>query len=170
MTKKITVSVSDQLYQKMEKWKKSLKFSKVFQEAMGRVIENREEFQRRLGDVTTMEDVIQRLRLEKMQDDRDHYEVGRQDGLEWCKAASYADIRRALTWEAMRETSGNTVAFNPAEDEVLGDYFGDIIGEDPLMGFEETGYGFVPNSAYQSWELGWVHAVREFWKEVKDKL
>ena len=42
MAKKITLSVPDELYEKMNEWKTSLNFSKVFQNAMSGMIQKKE--------------------------------------------------------------------------------------------------------------------------------
>ena len=66
MTKTITISVSDELHETMMKWKDSFNFSGVFQEAIAEKIQRKEDFQKRLKEVTEdMNETIERLKLEK---------------------------------------------------------------------------------------------------------
>jgi len=44
MAKKITISVPDDLYEKMTEWKSSLNFSKVFQNAISVMIQKKRNF------------------------------------------------------------------------------------------------------------------------------
>ena len=47
MVKRITVSVPDELHEKMEKWRSNFNFSKVFQNAVSGAIQKKEDFEKR---------------------------------------------------------------------------------------------------------------------------
>ena len=174
MAKKVTISVPNELHEKMQKWRESFNFSSIFQEAIASAIEKKEAFKKRLREVTTMEQVVERLRREKVEVAKDYFEQGKKDGLEWAKAASYDEIQYALQWETVDKTELDTpglIGTDPTRNEVLGDYFGDVIEDDSNMGFIETIHGhYMPNEYFISWEAGWKEAVEEFWHEIKDKL
>lgn len=170
MTKKVTISVPDELHGKMEKWKDSFNFSKVFQGAISEAIQKKENFQTRLKEVTTMEQAIERLKREKTEAESDYFEQGKKDGLEFAKSASYEDLQYAICWEPMNRQPG-LIGYDPTRDEVLGEYFDEIGQEDPHMEFEDTTMGHSrPNDLFAAWEEGWVEGVSEFWDEVKDKI
>ena len=172
MSPKMTLSVPNDLFEKIEKWKGSFNLSKIFQRAIAEAIENKENFKKRLKEEPTMGAIIERLRKEKEVDMDPYYERGRQDGLAWAKAASYSDLQYALKWETVAELlKGNTIGWDPTTDEVLGDYFGELIQDDPLMDLDERGRGdLMPNEYFQAWETGWKEAVEEFWKEVEGRI
>ena len=46
MVKRTTISIPDELYEKMEKWSKSINFSKEFREHISGIIHNKEELQK----------------------------------------------------------------------------------------------------------------------------
>ena len=171
MTKKITISVPDELHVKMENWKESFNFSKVFQDAISDAIQKKESFKKRLKEATTMDQVVERLRKERAETTTDYYEEGKKDGVEFAQSASYEDIQFAISWEPMNALNENLISYNPIDNEVLGDYFRDIIEEDPLINFIETRPGnYIPNDLFASWEEGFVDGIQRFWNEIKTKL
>jgi hypothetical protein len=171
MVQRITLSLPDELHEQIQKYKDEMNLSGIFQDAVSKAIEKKEAFKQRLKEATTMEAVIERLKQEKQNAGNDYYEIGQKDGLAWVKTASYEELQHALDYETMQEHSGYTISYDPCTHEVLGEYFSDIIGEDPNMGFEQTGgSNYIPNHYFQSWEQGWKDAVVEFWEEIKDKI
>ena len=66
MSKKITVSVPDDLHLKMNEWRESFNFSKFFQKAVSTMIQSKEEFQKRLRSNIDMTAIAERLRREKL--------------------------------------------------------------------------------------------------------
>lgn len=172
MTKKITVSVPDELHEKMQKWKNHFNFSSVFQKAVSEVIEKKETFKGRLKEVASMEQVIKRLKAEKVNLETDYYDQGKKDGLQWAKAASYDELQYALKWQTMEEMEeiqmlqGGLISCDPTRDEVLGSYFLEVMEEDEYMGF----YDSAPNEFFVAWEGGWKEAVQAFFEEIEDKL
>ncbi len=71
----------------------------------------------------------------------------------------------------MSEINGQLISYNPKNDEILGDYFGDVLEDNPELGFAETtSYNYIPDSYYQKWEEGWIESVRDFWNEIEDKI
>ena len=55
MSHRVTLSVPDDLYEKIEKWKDSLNLSKVFRIAISKEIKRKEVFQEKLKGVSSME-------------------------------------------------------------------------------------------------------------------
>lgn len=179
MTKKITISVPDELHEKMTIWRDHFNFSKVFQDAVGGLIKQKEDFKKRLkGKEQEMEAIIERLKREKEESDHEWIDQGKLDGLDFAKSAHYDELQYALRWETVKEiqekADGYPLNYSPAEDDVLGDYFRDIIMDEDILeplGMEESSPGnYAPNQAYAEWENGWKEGIKEFWNEIKSKL
>jgi hypothetical protein len=168
---KVTLSVPHDLYKRIDRRKYSFNLSKIFQKAVSEEIEKKEKFQKLIKEDPTMPEIIQRLRNEKEADFQDYFQKGEVDGLQWAKAASYSELQFALKWETVNEIPRNTIGWDPTTNEVLGDYFRDMIEDDTLMGFEKTSPGnFMPNEFFRRWELGWKAAVVEFWNQIKNQI
>jgi len=163
MTKKIILSVPDDLAEKMEKWNDAFDFSRIFQDAMSEAIQKKESFQIR--------DVVARLKKEMGELEGNYYEKGKTDGLEWVKAANIEKLQYALNYVPMDHRDEVIIAYDPTRDEALGDYFGDVMRADDRMGFVETTFSnSVPNECFRAWERGWSDAVHEFWEEIKGTI
>jgi hypothetical protein len=171
MAKKVTISVPDELHQKMEKWRKTVNFSKVFQEAVSNLIQKKEDFQKRLKVDSNMAEIIERLKREKKEAEEQWFDQGKNDGLEFAKSADYEMLQYALRWETVKEMPGNIIGADPTKDDTLGDYFTGVFENYDGIGFEETfNNQYMPNRAYCDWETGWKEGVIEFWDEVKNKI
>ena len=161
MTKKITISVPDNLHSKMEKWKDSFNFSRVFQEAIREKINRKEEFKRRLKEGRfDMEATIERLRGEKKEAALKLSDQGKNDGFMWAKNAHYLDIQAALQW---RGGDGELPDQKDLRNEII-----DRIHNDPDLGFE--GNSWEMDDVTARWAEAWVEGVQEFWKQVEDKI
>jgi len=157
MTRKITLSIPDMLYEKMEEWRQSFNFSKMFQDALAEAINKKEEFQRRLREDHDMAAIIDRLKHEKKQAEGNYSENGHLKGLQWAKSAHYNDLIYALGLSSSKEM---------AVDEMLGSYFSGLFSSDHLM---ET----TPDGVNKYGKLfldGWRRGVRDFWNEIKEKI
>lgn len=171
MSKKITVSVPDALHEKMEKWRESFNFSKLFQDSVSEAIQEKENFKQRVKEDKSMKEVIERLKKERKDSETNFFNTGKKDGLDFVQSASYEGIQYALKWKPMCDVDGQLVSHNPIRDEILGDYFKDIFDEYEGIDFVETSHGsYIPNDNFAAWEEGWVKGVQELWEEIKDKL
>ncbi len=162
MAKKITISVPDELYEKMKAWKTSLNFSRVFQNAVSGMILKKETLTSRIRNEIDLSSVVARLKKEKIEYEFNITEWGRKDGLEWCKTAHYHELQYALTW---------TPPPNPDRDDELGDYFSDRF-EKYRKRITTTGQKAQDwlNVFSERYIKGWKEGVELFWGEVKDKL
>jgi len=179
VSKKITLSISEELSEKMDKWKDSFNFSKVFQDAMSEAIQKKEDFQARLKGSASMEEIIERLKKERAEVAVDYKEKGKADGLAWAKAASYEDLYYAaegkgalFSWDPDERSSD--MIFNDHSREV-GNYWNNMILNDACMGWvavedDPDERADVPNEFLSAWFDGWFEAVEAFWSEIKDKL
>ncbi len=162
MTKKVTISVPEELYEKMAKWRSSLNFSKIFQKAIAGMIQSKEEFQKKIKTDLDISDIIERLKKEKLETEINYRENGKKDALEWFKTAHYCDILYALKWVPNDE---------PTKDEKLGDYFTHLFSKNRVLSFA-TPYNknFNMDDSLQKYIAGWKEGVQEFWNEIKDKI
>ena len=96
MTQRISISVSDELYGRLQNFKADINVSKLCQEAIKKEIKKKEDFQIRITAKPELNEIIKRLRREKMESDIKISELGRIDGIEWAKIAHYEDLMLAL--------------------------------------------------------------------------
>jgi len=170
VTKKITISVPDELHEKMEKWKDSYNFSRVFQEAIGEKIQRKEAFQERLKGDPDMEAIVERLKQEKLSLETDRHESGKNDGLRWAKSADYEDLQYVLGWNPDNDSwnHGKLPHDLHEQNESLDDYFNEIIESDSLLEYDS--YTGEPTSHLTEYVAGWTEGVAEFWNEIESKL
>ena len=157
MTRKITLSIPDMLYEKMENWRKSFNLSKMFQDALTEAIHKKEEFQKRLQEDHDMTQIIERLRHEKMQTEGNYSEKGKTQGVQWAKNAHYEDLMYALEL---------TDAAQMAKDETLGAYFYELGASDHFI---EITTDHI-NKYGKLFLDGWRRGVKAFWNEIKEKI
>jgi Arc/MetJ-type ribon-helix-helix transcriptional regulator len=161
MSKKITVSVPDELHQKMTEWRESFNFSKIFQKAVATMIQRKEEFRKRLRSNIDMAGIAERLRREKQESQTESSELGKKEGVKWARSAHYKELRYALTWLPEEP---------PQRNEVLGDYFSDLFsagGELQQIAPENSNES---SEFVRSFLSGWKEGVEAFWDEIKDKI
>jgi hypothetical protein len=174
MSPKVTLSIPEDLSKKMEQWRDKFNFSSVFQEAISREIEKKENFTKKIKEEPTMGAIIERLKQEKIDEEKEFYGIGKIDGLEWAKRASYQELKYVVeAYEALFEITENVISCDPTRNEILGDYFKDIFEEykDRGMGCTEISYSnYIPNEVFQAWEQGWKEAIEAFWEEIEDKI
>jgi len=157
MAKKVTVSIPDMLHEKMEKWRESFNLSKMFQDAVSEAIQKKEELQKRIRDDLDLNQIVERLRNEKLQSEGNYFETGRADGVRWAKTAHYEDLIYARSWND---------ADNATQDRLLGDYFTEKVRVNRLMEMTPEG----ANQHLKVYVEGWKSGVEQFWSEVCDKL
>lgn len=164
MSKKITISVPDDLHEKMKEWKNVFNFSKVFQHAMANMIQKKEALQNKISDEIDFASIIDRLKREKMEVENNIVENGKKDGVEWSKTAHYSDIQYALSWEPNEKQP-------PVEDEKLGDYFSQVFRKyrERLAATGRQAQNRL-NELTCKYLDGWKEGVELFWNQVKDKL
>ena len=90
MTRKITISVSDELHEKMMKWKDSFNFSKIFQKYITREIEYKERFQAKLKEDQSMEEILAEGDFES---EGGQYQTGKDFGFAYAKSLRYHELK-----------------------------------------------------------------------------
>lgn len=162
MAHKVTISVPDDLYEKMSEWRDSFNFSQIFQNAMSKMIARKEEFHQKIKEEFDFSAIIERLRKEKHEAENDYFEKGKKDALEWLKTAHYKDILYALKWKPDEK---------PEEDETLGDYFSQKLKRIYRLGLAEMrSQSSRVNQIIHKYIAGWQEGVHEFWNQVRDEV
>lgn len=168
MVKKFNLSVPEELAEKIEQRREQLgSLSSIFQEAVAERIRKKEEFEERLKGDDDMEQIIERLKREKIQARSNYHEKGREEGLRWAKAASYIDLEYARKFDPT-DAEGVYDPTIPLHDNVLGHYFIEALEGDTLTNPEADEDQL--NDFARQWLDGWLEAVREFWAVVQDRL
>ncbi len=157
MTQKITLSVPDFLYEKLEEWRASFNLSKLFQEALAEAIQKKEEFQRRISEDFDMADIINRLKQEKQSWEKKYYALGKTEGIHWAKIAHYSDLLYVLKF---------TDTYKLISDSKMSEYFKKLYDSTNLSKNKDSG----PFNDQQMFMEGWFKGVLEFWNHIKEKL
>jgi flagellar biosynthesis/type III secretory pathway protein FliH len=161
MVKKITISVPDDLHEKMMQNRNRFNFSQVFQEAISKKITSIEQFLKTRTEGINMGAIIERLKSEKNESGDNWFEEGKKDGFDWGTEAHYEEITNVLdieydqnNWpinESIKEHLDHLKHDTDGEYEVLfDDYSLSLLGYKYLDGFEE--------------------GIKEFWDQIKDKI
>jgi len=162
MTKRVTVSIPDELHEKMEKWKDSLNYSGIFQEAVSEVVDRKERFTADIKEGLDMEELAERFMKEEGEDMKKWEEQGRKDALLWLKVARRKELMRALKiWERYDDRNEN-----PLDDSILGEYFKEIMQDHEFDEPERDGWLLHLPDDFERWLDGWTDAVAEAWDEI----
>ncbi len=161
MAKKITVSVPDELHQKMTEWRESFNFSKIFQMAVSSMIQRKEEFQQRMRSNIDMGAIVERLRQEKAESQSESSELGKKEGVKWARSAHYEELQYALRWLPEKD---------PQRNEVMGDYFMTLFASDRELQLIAPEGTAKSNEFVRMFLQGWKEGVEAFWNEIKDKI
>ncbi len=161
MAKKITVSVPDDLHQKMTEWRESFNFSKIFQKAVSSMIQRKEEFQTRLRSNFDMAAIAERLRREKLASQSESSELGKKEGVAWARSAHYEELQYALRWVPEKA---------PQCNEVMGEYFSNLFASNRELQLIAPEGNPGSNEFIRTFLTGWKEGVEAFWNEIKDKI
>jgi hypothetical protein len=157
MARRVTVSIPDMLYEKLEKWRESFNLSKMFQDAVMEAIQRKEDFQKRIREDLDLHAIVERLRQEKARSEGNFFESGRRDGLLWARSAHYDELMYAVAW---------TDLDNAARDRILGGFFQERVENNTLLEAGVEGNG----ESFRIYVKGWKNGVEQFWNEIREKL
>ena len=157
MARKITLTVPDGIYLKIERWRSAFNLSRVFQEAIEEAIERKEEFQKRLAQDVSLADVVRRLRREKLNYERKVFRRAEEEGRIWAAHAHYEDL------VAVADTTPEEIADSRTVRSHLADTIARI-SVDCRRAFRS--YDAFRQAVYSGWHAG----VRAFWETVEDQL
>lgn len=157
MAKKITLTVPDSLYQKIDCWRSGFNLSRIFQDAVSEAIRKKEEFQKRLDEETPLNEIISRLRKEKTSLERKIAVQAEKAGSLWASKAPYEDLLLAVN------ASSGDAGVLPQVQVFISQTVLQLseIPEALSEGFENL------KTAVQE---GWLKGVGSFWDSVKDRI
>lgn len=157
MAQKITLSIPDLLHEKLDEWRTSFNFSKMFQEALTDAIQRKEEFQKRFSDDFDISEIVNRLKQEKLVWEKQYYKKGKAEGFRWAKAAHYKNLLYVLQFEGTYEL---------ISDPEMNQYFEQIYQSTDLATYSKS----ESIDHEQRFMDGWFKGVLEFWNQVKEKI
>ena len=183
---RVNISVPDDLYKRLEEVRDFLNISAVCQEALSRELARREHPPE---DVEVTDELIQRLRTEKEDYERESREKGLQIGTEWAKRAKFPQLRQ---WGEYKPRSPERLASldTPPYETVewlyeLGENVGgtrsveQLLQSNPELKPAKVVWGH-PNDPMQifwfqfgdkrSFNEGFLEAVKRFWEQVKERI
>ena len=163
MVKRVNISVPDELYERMQKWRKQVNFSSEFQKMVSKLIDQKEDLMERLGD-EEMAQAILRLREEKMEEVGDYGQFGFNDGMEWASQAHYSELKAALEWDPRDSPKGEDLE---GLREHLDHMFTDV-EEYNLLNWGEC--WTYPNNYNDMYLSGFKEGIEDFWDKVKDQV
>lgn len=186
---RVNISIPDELHQRLEEIRQAdatLNISGICQEALGREVARRDPLPK---DIEITDDIVERLRSEKEDDERESRERGFLVGAEWARRAKFPDLRR---WGEYKPSSPQRLASldTPPYEMVEWLYeLGENVGgsrtvEQLLQSHPELRHAKVvwnyPNDPMQifwfqfgdkrSFNEGFLEALRRVWELVKDRL
>jgi len=156
MAKKITLTVTESLAQKIDEWRSSFNLSRLFQDAVSEAIKRKEEFQRMITGKADIPQIVERLKAEKMGLLDTARNAGELGGTAWASKAHYRELISAVT-------PGSHIP--PYED-------------DAARIFREwessSGAGKLPEKEREDMKAsfydGWSSGVSGLWELVRDQL
>lgn len=161
MTQKITLSIPDRLYEKLNEWRSTFNLSKMFQDALSDAIEKKEAFSKRLSEEFDMTQIINRLQQEKAQWLKKFYNAGRNRGFGWAQAAHYQDLLYVLDCDDTCEAGQKIVRHSRFKA-----YFEHIYDVHDLTRYARQ--GDVDHE--KKFLEGWFDGVNAFWNEVREHI
>ncbi len=145
MVQRMSISIPDELFEKLQDYKSSINVSKICQETISEVIQRKEDFHNRMNETPKMDEIIERLRAQKRESEGIVCERARIDGQEWAKIAHYVELIEA----------GDHVA--------IYDYLRSVLPEIKL-------HSDNMNKITHEYRRGWCQGILDFWQKVKDKI
>jgi post-segregation antitoxin (ccd killing protein) len=157
MAKKITLTVPDALYQKINEWRSGFNMSRIFQDAVSEAIRKKEEFQKRISEDKGLADIIERLKQEKSGWEEKIFLKAEEAGQLWASRAHYEDLLAAVS---------------ASPDQILAIPNLEVQMQSTLEQLQQ-----FPSQLAEGFDAfrenvlsGWKKGVDDFWEVVRDKI
>ena len=167
MVQRINVSLPDDLFEKIQKYKNEMNLSGIFQEAVAAKVAKKEEYQnykQKTGGKKKMEQIAERLKREKDRFETGSYDDGKKVGYSLAQTLSYEELQYVINTE-------DANAINVGEDKYFSEYFKEAVFDEGLF---EKRLVFTADGHYtdcfEDWLNGWIDGVKDFWIEVEDLI
>jgi hypothetical protein len=141
---RLTVSVPQDLHDRLDRWRDSINISRICQEALERELRRLEELPE---DALALGQLVRRLSEEKADGDRQWFSQGVADGMTWARGAAYVDLKAAAT-SSPDASPGAMAAVRKGA----------------------TAHRSQPGFDTDAYESGWGFAAAEIWRRVEAKL
>ena len=183
---RLNIFVPDDLHENLEKIRDTLNVSAICQDALRREMARRQPL---TGDIEVTEEIVERLRSEKEDYERESRDRGFRMGIEWARRAKFSGLRR---WGDYKPGSPERLANldTPPYETVKWLYeLGENVGgtrslEQLLQSNTELKHAKVvwdyPNDPVQlfwfefgdktCFNQGFLQAVKRFWEQVEARL
>lgn len=157
MARKITLTVPEGLYYRIELWRSTFNLSRIFQDAVAEAIRRKEEFQKRIVQDSNIGEIVQRLRREKRSIEQRTQHAAAEEGRRWAATAHYADLVAVIhsSEEEAPRIPGGEAVIETTIRRLAEEHEGEFVGEEEYREAVVT---------------GWRHGVLEFWEAIRDKL
>lgn len=160
MAKKLTITISDELHERLEKWRGEINLSRIFQNALSAHVKKKEAFQIKLEEQKTYKEIWDGGDLETIEG---LFEVGKELGFTWAKSAPYRGIKRFEKYEE-RWNEQDSEVIRQFHQEVnflaLLDQF-DLVAKDQFPPTEDEPLYILSSS----FDLGFLTGIVEFIRE-----
>lgn len=143
---RLNITVPDELYQRVERWRDRLNLSRICQDAIARELDKLEQIP---DEVRGMHEALNRLGQEKAKADRSCFRKGVHDGLEWARGAEYSLLKR---WGELNDDG--------AIEEAL---------RGPAAQSAKT-HQNLDSGDTRPYADGWLAGVQQFWQRAKKSL
>jgi post-segregation antitoxin (ccd killing protein) len=167
LVQRITVTVPDELHERLQKVKESINVSGVCQEAIESAVYIEEL---KLKGQENMDALIERLKAEKQEFVKQYEEQGYKDGIKEIKDFSYSQMKALSNFtEEFVDNWGNTDLDQIAFDNIdrLGDEQGVTYIDSEWIKQQERNDSAFDRDIYT---VGWVRGAVEFIDEIEGKL
>jgi hypothetical protein len=178
MSKKVSITMSDELFERLSKVRDNFNISKICQESLEKEI-TIEELSKKTGDDTA---IIERLKLQKDQSKLNSRQQGQQDGIVLAKFMSYVQLKAFVSFKVLfyyekeddfegGETVKsliNYITLDLSEEEEKFNYGN---GNEPLTLFEIFENNLVSFKInIRQYFIGFVNGVVSFYEGIKEKI
>jgi hypothetical protein len=163
MAKKITLTVNESLFSKIDQWRSSFNLSKLFQDAVSEAIKAKEEFHRMMSGSEDIPRIVERLKAEKRSWLDKAQCAGETDGSTWAGKAHYKELVTVLAQlDALKASSPDTGTPPEAEELCVEAW----IKRENVPDADSSGH----SGTALAYRTGWRTGVRGLWDMVKDQL
>ncbi len=163
MTQRLSISISDELFDRLQKVKDKIMVSKICQNAILNSVEIEE-----MKNTQEVENLIESLKLEKAAIYKEYKDLGFKDGSSDAYSMKYKDFLFFNDWDSRQENS-----------QAPFEYFASEHSSNRLKEIE-SGYLAIGDIGLESPEVivdciyeylgGWHEGVKHIWEQVKNKV
>lgn len=157
MSERMTLTVPDELYARIQVVKGKINMSAVFQKAMEQAV-TLEEI--KMKALSSKEKAIERLRVERQKSEQEWLDCGKADGLKDAENLSYEDFEQIWAlYESKHELEmhGLWIELHQFPED-----FHELL--------EERMKQYSPKPIKERYLAGWIDGVTDFWDEIKDEI